>query len=151
MATPFSDVYDQFLTLVKDYKLNTLFETSVTDFESYLAGWLIPAITDFKNCNQSLAYANDEFIATLTAENIKVLALLMKKYWLEKETDDVMQMSLHVTDKDFKIYAESQNMQAKQARLRQEKEELSQLLVDYGLNHNNLWADWLVGNFYTPI
>lgn len=149
MATTFSDVYDQFMQFITDYKLNALYANSVTDFETYLSGFLIPAITDFKNCNQSLAYANGVFTETLTTENIKILALLLKKYWLIKEIDDIKQMNLHVNDRDFKTYAESTNMQAKQSRLILEQEALSQTLVDYGL-YNLPMEDWLNGVFYTP-
>lgn len=148
-GTTFTEIYDQFMMLVTDYRLNALYAESVTDFETYLSGFLIPAITDFKNCNQSLAYATATFTATLSVENIKILALLTKKYWLTKEIDDITQMNLHVTDRDFKTYAESTNMQAKQARLILEKEALSQTLVDYGLD-NVAWADWFNGAFYTP-
>ena len=148
-GTPFSDIYDQFMMIVDDYKLISLYDTSVSNFEAYLAGWLIPAITDFKNCNQSLDYSSSTFTETLTQENIKVLTLLMKKYWLEREVDDIKQMSMAVKDKDFSRYAESQNMAAKQKRLILEKEELSQLLVEYGLDNTD-WANWYAGVFYVP-
>jgi hypothetical protein len=138
----------QFIT---DYRLNELYNSSVPNFEVYLSGFLIPAITDFKICNQSLAYASSSFTETLTVENIKILALLMKKYWLTKEIDDISQMNLHVTDRDFKVYSESQNMREKQNRLILEKEELSQLLVDYGLDDNDMWTQWInTGVFWTP-
>lgn len=148
-GTTFAEIYDQLMMIVTDYRLTALYNSSVTDFETYLSGFLIPAITDFKNCNQSLAYSTATFTATLSVENIKILALLTKKYWLTKEIDDITQMNLHVNDRDFKTYAESTNMQAKQARLIQEKESLSQTLVDYGLD-NVAWADWFNGAFYTP-
>jgi hypothetical protein len=117
MTTPFSTIYDQFMMFVTDYRLNELYNASVSDFETYLSGFLIPAITDFGICNQSLAYSSSTFAETLTQENIKVLALLMKKYWLTKEIDDITQMNLHVTDRDFRVYSESQNMREKQNRL----------------------------------
>ena len=149
MATPFSTIYDQFMMFVTDYRLNELYNASVSDFETYLSGFLIPAITDFGICNQSLAYSSSTFAETLTKENIKVLALLMKKYWLTKEIDDITQMNLHVTDRDFRVYSESQNMREKQNRLILDLKNLSQLLVDYGLVNTD-WSAWLNGNFYNP-
>lgn len=149
MTTPFSTIYDQFMMFVTDYRLNELYNTSVPDFETYLSGFLIPAITDFKGCNQSLVYSTSTFSETLTEENIKILAMLMKKYWLTKEIDDITQMNLHVTDRDFRVYSESQNMREKQNRLTLELEQLSQLLVDYGLDNTD-WSAWLNGNFYVP-
>jgi hypothetical protein len=137
------------MMFVTDYRLNELYNTSVPDFETYLSGFLIPAITDFKGCNQSLVYSTSTFSETLTEENIKILAMLMKKYWLTKEIDDITQMNLHVTDRDFRVYSESQNMREKQNRLTLELEQLSQLLVDYGLDNTD-WSAWLNGNFYVP-
>lgn len=149
MATPFSTIYDQFMMFVTDYRLNELYNASVSDFETYLSGFLIPAITDFKNCNQSLSYATSIFTETLTEENIKILAMLMKKYWLTKEIDDITQMNLHVTDRDFRVYSESQNMREKQNRLILELENLSQSLIDYGYDNTD-WSAWLNGEFYIP-
>jgi len=149
LATPFSTIYDQFMMFVTDYRLNELYNASVSDFETYLSGFLIPAITDFKNCNQSLSYATSIFTETLTEENIKILAMLMKKYWLTKEIDDITQMNLHVTDRDFRVYSESQNMREKQNRLILELENLSQSLVDYGYDNTD-WSAWLNGEFYIP-
>jgi len=149
LATPFSTIYDQFIMFVTDYRLNELYNASVSDFETYLSGFLIPAITDFKNCNQSLSYATSIFTETLTEENIKILAMLMKKYWLTKEIDDITQMNLHVTDRDFRVYSESQNMREKQNRLILELENLSQSLVDYGYDNTD-WSAWLNGEFYIP-
>ena len=150
MGTPFSTVYDFFMMLVTDYKLNNLYTASVIDFETFLSAWLLLAIADFINCNQSLAFTSTTFDEDLTQDNIKLLAQLMKKYWLEKEIDNITQMNLHVTDKDFKVYAEANNMTAKQKRLILDKEELSQLLVDYSINSPSLWTNFLAGDFYTP-
>jgi len=149
MGTPFSSVYDLFMQYVTDYKLINLYNSSVTNFETYLSSWLYSSIADFKNCSQSLLNSSNSFTETLTNENIKILALLMKKYWLMKEIDDIKQMNLHVQDKDFKIYAESNNMMAKQKRLILQQEELSQILVGYGLDVVD-WASWYNGVFYTP-
>lgn len=148
--TSFSAIFDQFMMIVEDYKLLALYNSSVSNFEAYLAGWLYPSITDFKNCNQSLAYSSGSFTETLTQENIKILALLMKKYWLQKQLDDIKQINLSITDRDFKRYAESNNMMAKQKRLILMQEELSQTLVEYGLDNID-WASWInSGVFYTP-
>ena len=150
MTTPFSNVYDQFMMLVDDYNLITLFNTSVVDFETYLSGFLIPAITDFYNCNQVLTYSLGVFTETLSVDNIKVLAKLMKKYWLEREVSNITQMRLHVQDKDFKTFAEANNLATKEKVYSDYKEEMSQMLVDYGMNNRAMWQSFLNGNFYTP-
>lgn len=153
MTTPFSDVYSQFLSLVKDYRLTALYNLSPThiEFENYCESWLMFAIRDFNVCDQSLTFSGTNFTTTLTLKNILMLAQLLKKYWLEKEINDITQMNLHILDKDFKIFSEAQNMTAKQAKYNDEKEEISQLLVDYALKYSTNWADWYMGIFYVPI
>jgi len=149
-GTPLSDIYDQFLSLIKDYRLTNLFNLSPehTEFEDYLLGWLIPAIGDFSICDQDLTFIGNNFVQTLTSKNIVMLAQLLKKYWLEKEIDDITNMNLHLETKDFKTFSENANMKAKQDRYNMEKEEVSQLLVDYALKNNTQWHSWLTGNFF---
>lgn len=149
MTTSFATIYDQFMQFVTDYRLIELYNSSVPNFETYLSGFLIPAITDFKNANQSLAYSSSTFAETLSVENVKILALLMKKYWLTKEIDNITQMNLHILDRDFKLHSENQNMREKQNRLILEREQLSQMLVDYGLDNVD-WSSWLNGEFFVP-
>lgn len=150
MATPFTTIFDQFSMFAKDYRLVALYNTSPSDYATYLSGWLIPAITDFKTCNQSLAYSSSSFTATLTEENVKILALIMKKYWLKKEINDITQMNLHIQDRDFRTHSENANLKEKKDLYAQELEEVSQMLVDYGLSDNTLWTTWInTGVFWT--
>ena len=77
---------------------------------------------------------------TLTDKNIVALARIMKKYWLQKEIDDITQMNLRIQDHDFKNFSEAQNMQQKRERFILEREAISQMLVDYAIQTN----DWLL-------
>lgn len=149
-GTTFSEVYDNFMETVKDYRLDTLFTTSPTNFETYLSGFLIPSIEEFDICDQSLAYSTATFTETLSQRNISILAKLMKKRWLEKEVADIKQINLGIFDKEYKRYAESNNMLAKQKMLILEREEISQILVNYSLKNAVDWASWYTGTFYTP-
>ena len=149
-GTDFAEVYDNLMQIVDDYKLVNLYNQSVSDFQTYLSSWLLNAISDFKNCDQSLAYTSSTFSETLSQKNILMLAYLMKKYWLEKQIDDLKQMSLKITDHDFKTYAEANNMAAKLKRYQEMKEELSQKLADYTMNYSIDWASWLNGQYYVP-
>jgi hypothetical protein len=150
-GTPFISVFDSFSMLTNDYRLTALYQTSAVNFTTYLTGWLEHAVLDFDVCDQSLAFDSTAgyFSVTLTSNNILILARLMVKYWLEKETNDITQMSLKLQDKDFHTYSENANLQAKSAYLATVKEELSQLLVNYGLKEND-WASWYSGTFFVP-
>lgn len=144
--TDLAEVYDLFLQQVTDYRLIELFNVSETNFNTYLEAWIIYAISDFSICDQSLAYTSGTFTVTLTAENKVILATLMMKYWLQKNVNDITQMNLHVTDKDFKMASEAQNLREKVAYLNIVKEQCSQLLQDYAFRKVR-WADWYNQDF----
>jgi hypothetical protein len=151
MGTSFSDVFDQFLSFIEDYRLTALYQSSVTNFEIYLQGWLMPSIVEFTNvpCNQALTFdtTTKTFTETLTLENTMILSKLMMKYWLMKEVNDITQMRMKIQT-DYKTYSEAQNIAAKTERLIQITEELSQILNDYGYRNAD-WTNWTSGNFTT--
>jgi hypothetical protein len=149
-GTEFNEIFDNFMMTVEDYRLIALFNTSETDFSTYLSGWLIQAIPEFTNCDQSLDYSSSTFTETLTQKNITILALLMKKKWFERELENILQMTNVVQDRDFKMYSQANNMKEKRERLITLQEELSQKLVDYGLNYSTDWANWLNGVYFVP-
>jgi hypothetical protein len=146
--TPLSDVYDLFMQTVTDYRLIELFNTSETDFENYLEAWLQFAIVDFYICNQDLNYDEEdgEFTCVLSRENKVILATLMMKYWMQKNVNDITQMNLHITDRDFKMASEAQNLREKVNALNVVKEQCSQLLQDYGYRLN-AWSEWFAQDF----
>ena len=149
MATSLSEVYDLFMLTVTDYRLNHLFDSSEEDFETYLQAWLEFAIVDFHMCDQDLNFDNTTktFSDTLTRENKVILATLMMKYWMQKNVNDITQMNLHITDRDFKVASEAMNLREKTIRLNNVKETCSQMLVDYAYRHND-WTGWLEQDFF---
>jgi len=148
MGTSVNEVYDLFSQTITDYRLIALFDTSESDFENYLQSFLEFAITDFKNCDQSLNYDDitKEFPDVLSRENKNILAHLMMKYWMQKNVNDITQMNLHVTDRDFKIASEALNLREKTAQLNAVKEQCSQMLIDYGYSRIN-WTNWINQDF----
>jgi hypothetical protein len=150
MATSLAEIYDLFMQRVTDYRLTELYQSSTTDFENFLEAWLKFSIVDFNICGQSLVFdsTTKEFTATLTDENQVILATLMVKYWLKKLVNDITQMNLHITDRDFKTASEAQNLTAKSNYLITVTEECSQLLQNYGYNKLD-WANWRAGQFYS--
>ena len=148
--TSFSEIYDFFMTTIDDYRLVNLFNTSESDFQTYLSAWLLQSIPEFTNCDQSLSYTGTNFDATLTQKNINILVLLMKKKWFEKELENILQMTNFVQDRDFKMYSQANNMKEKRERLITLQEEVSQKLVEYGLRNSVDWASWFNGEYYVP-
>ena len=149
MATSLSEVYDLFMLTITDYRLNHLFDSSEEDFENYLQAWLEFAIAEFTMCDQDLNYddVTKTFSDTLTRENKVILATLMMKYWMQKNVNDITQMNLHITDRDFKVASESMNLREKAIRLNNVKETCSQMLIDYAYRHND-WTGWLEQDFF---
>jgi hypothetical protein len=149
VATLFSDIYDLFLIEVRDYKLDNLYQSSPTDFDTYLQGFLIKAIPDFDNCNQDLEdfdLVNKQFTATLTLREQTILSELMALKWLTKEVNDVNQFTLHLTDTDFKHYSEAQNLKEKIEHRDRMREIIDQKMLSYGLK-NAPWSTWAGGSY----
>lgn len=148
MATALREVFDLFLMTVTDYRLNHLFDTSEEDFETYLEGFLNFAIAEFTMCDQDLNYDTTYkvFSDTLSQTNKVILATLMMKYWLRKLVNDVTQINLHITDRDFKVASEAMNLREKAARYRDVQEECSQMLIDYAYKRND-WEGWFGQDF----
>jgi hypothetical protein len=129
---------------LSDYRLINLFNASETDFNIYLQGFMILALTDFYICNQDLNDRDDvsqTFNIDLTQDNQNILSKLMLTHWLGKELRDILQMKWSITDRDFKHFAEANNQNAKQNSYNILKEECDQLLKDYGLRNTN-WGAW---------
>lgn len=143
MATELSEIYDLFMQKVTDYRLLDLFETSQSNFENYLESFLQFAIVDFYVCDQDLDYDNvtKTFPDTLSRWNKVILATLMMKHWLQKNVNDITQMNLHITDRDFKVMSEAMNLREKNTYLNAVKEECSQMLIDYDYRGHN-WNNW---------
>ncbi len=149
--TPYSDINDLFLQQIEDYRLIELYNGGAGEenLTTYLLGFMILAIPEFYPCTQDLSDRNDTlkiFNYQMTEENKKILSKLMVREWLAKELKDILQMRWNITDHDFKHYSEAQNTKSKQDVLSELREDCSQLLVDYGLKHND-WQAWNAGNF----
>jgi hypothetical protein len=148
MTTHISEVFDLFMVSVTDYRLTDLFNLSEDDFETYLEGFLEYAIAEFDMCDQDLDFNSTTklFPETLTRKNKTILATLMMKYWLQKLVNDITQMNLHVTDRDFRVASEAMNLREKTIYLNTVKEQCSQLLNNYEYK-NNAWDDWFNQSF----
>jgi len=148
MATETKEVYDLFMQTVTDYRLIDLFNAGELDFENYLQSFLEFAIVDFRVCNQDLDFDDNTklFPVVLSRENKVILSKLMMKHWLGKNVNDITQMNLHITDRDFKVYSEAMIRREKTIYCNTRKEECSQLLIDYGYDKVD-WDTWFAQDF----
>lgn len=151
MGTNASDIFDLFMITVSDYKLETVFDSGGEEgLNTALEPWLLFSIADFDDiCTQSLAYTkisetgtgDGEFAVDLTTKNQTILSLIMLRYWMERQVQDVMQMNNFIQDHDFKRFSAANNLRAKSDYLRDIIERVDARLVGYGL-YNNSWSNW---------
>jgi hypothetical protein len=154
LTTPSSTVLDLFLSRVDDYRINTIYSTSGSlALNMYLEPFLFDSIMELTPiATQDLTFiptsgsVEGYFAQDLSMINKIVLSRICVKSWLIKTINSVLQMNVNLLDHDFKTYAQSQNLSAKQAYLMTVREEISQLLVDYGTQNIN-WNSWQNQNF----
>jgi hypothetical protein len=148
MATNYSDIYDLFLVQIQDYKIDNL-SAYLSDLETYLKGFLIMAIPEFDNCEQDLEDRNDTtqvFTATLTSLEKRILADWMVYFWLQREVNNITQLSNFLQSADFKMYSSANNLKEKVAYSNSMREIISQRMTQYGLKNVD-WTSWGEGSF----
>lgn len=137
------------MMLTADYKLKKLFSIGEQVLNNYVEAWLILAIVDFNNVREdALVYdkTTQLFSTTLSSEDIKILAKLMVRYWLEKEVNDVLAFENTLQDHDFKTYSQAQNLDSKRNLLNLQIEETDKILNSYTYRNND-WDSWLNQSF----
>lgn len=141
MSTPYSDIFNLFLTSIQDYRINKLYNQSVEQMENYLMPFLIKAITNFRKCKTDLEDRDDTnkvFNQTLSTDEKVILSNLMIFEWLTKEVNDILQMRLYLQDTDFKTYSQANNLREKRELLTTMKEMVDKQIVQYSYNN----FDW---------
>lgn len=102
--TSFSTIYRIFLSQIQDYRIQQLFNSNVELAEDRLESFLFRAVPHFKNCIKPLmASYNVEaqsFDVDLDMEEISILAELMVLMWMDWNTQNILQMNVHLDDND---------------------------------------------------
>lgn len=146
MATAYSEVNELFLGAIKDYNIDALYLSSTpTNADEYIKVFMIRAIPNFDNCQQNLESRNDTtrtFSITLTTDEKVILSNLMVVEWFKKETLDIRQMHLHLSDKDFKSYAEANNLKQKTETMNSIREDTERLMLKYSQKYID-WDDYM--------
>lgn len=148
MGTSFVSVYDRFVTLITDYKLNNLYIKNKNSFNEFLRGFLLNSIDMFDGCLTDLGYnsliekdennndvTNYYFNVTLTSKEVYILCLGLMVSWYQNDINDVTQFRLHLNTKDFKTYSENMNMKQRSEILDKMKEDLSNNIISYQLSN----------------
>lgn len=111
MSTPYSKIYDAFLSKIKDYDLGELSDTVMEyDMNSLLQSaipyFLCPKVNIFDRDEEQKIFLND-----LGNEEINILAVLMKREWFKRgiADSDVTKQKFGETDFEFKSQANHLN------------------------------------------
>ena len=155
MGTLSSTIFDYFLTSVNDYKLTAIYQASGSlVLDTYMEPWLLNSIVEFDVCDQDLSYtvssgsAEGSFDVDLTDKNKFMLVQVMTKYWLQKNINDILQISNILQDRDFRMFSAANSLKAKQDYYNTKCEEINQRLTSYGYADND-WASWRNQVFYS--
>lgn len=146
--TKFRDVIDRASTLWRDYRLDKLYNTDENEYYTFLEGLMLNSIDMFDGCLTSLEYeeiteTEDDgeivtqyaFVNTLSSKEIFILALGTMIAWMENNKNDITQMNLHLSTKDFKSYSESNNLEKKQESIDKMREEYDRNITSYQLKN----------------
>lgn len=141
MATSFDAVKDLALIIIRDYKLDKLYLRDRPKFQQYTDGILIRAIPKFTESITPLDYTLSErvFIHTLDPLEATILADWFVYTWFEINVNDITQVNLHLTNTDFKLNSEANNLQQKSEYLDRMREKIRQDSLDYQLKHMNVF------------
>lgn len=138
MGTPFSDIYNLFLSQIKDYELAEMEETVL---DENLQLWLMGAIPFFHSCKKNLETSDKSlalFIEELTGTEQFILAKYMvysyvNTYLLREEN-----LSQALNSKDYRMYSPANQLKALQSLCEHIKREGSTLQSQYSWNVHSL-------------
>lgn len=108
MATPFSNVYEIFLTLVNSSRFQQA--TTEAELSDDLIDYLKAAVLEFDSCATDLTFVGEEFTQDLKPKEKLILAKYMVLSWLSFhiKVDTLVKQAL--TDKDIRMTSQANHM-----------------------------------------
>jgi hypothetical protein len=147
--TTFDNIHDLALISIKDWRLDALYTANPTNFNTAMDGYLVKSISFFTNCKQDLTnytYASRTFNIVLTLTEQTILSNLEVIMWMDSQILDVRQMSLFLSDTDFKTFSQAQNLKAKIDAQNMLREKVNQDMTNYELKSID-WDAWAAGTY----
>lgn len=143
MPTPYDDIIDLALVSIRDYKLDKLYDISLESFRTVMLGYLTRAIPNFDNCLNDLSLQDENgFLSELTMYEKDILADWTVIKWLDKEINDVRQITGMMQNKnEAHRYSEANLMKEKINMREVKREEVDRKQTQYGLRNTD-WKVW---------
>lgn len=138
MGTPFSEIYELFLSQIKDYELAEMEETVAI---KNMQLWLFGAIPHFHSCKKNLEDYDeflDKFNETLSINEKYILAKYMIYSYISTFLIREENLSQSLNSKDYRMYSPANQLKALQALSEHIKSEGSTLQSQYSWNVHSL-------------
>jgi hypothetical protein len=140
MATSFDSVIDMALIIIRDYKLDALYESDENSFKQILQGYMLKGLPKFEvSAIKSLEYnlTNREFVEDLDDIEIDIISDWTVIMWYTDQIQDVLEFKEPLSDVDFKRLATGQNLKPRQAYLQELRRKAKQDATNYQFMHMN--------------
>ena len=140
MATSFDSVIDMALIIIRDYKLDALYEIDENSFKQILQGYMLKGLPKFEvSAIKSLEYnlTNREFVEDLDDVEIDIISDWTVIMWYTDQIQDVLEFKEPLSDVDFKRLATGQNLKPRQAYLQELRRKAKQDATNYQFMHMN--------------
>ena len=138
MATSFDSVIDMALIIIRDYKLDALYQEDVGSFNLVLQGYMLKGLPKFEvSCVDSLAYNLETrtFERELSDVEIDIISDWTVIMWYTDQINDVLEFKDPLSDVDFKRLATGQNLKPRQAYLQELRRKAKQDATNYQFMH----------------
>lgn len=131
MPVPYSNIYDMFLSDIKDC---TLLDFDVEDREKILDDLRIKAETQFKQCKNDLSDKDNiekQYNFDLTIEEQLIIATIMRKFWMNDKIYNLSLLKQAMSTKDWKQTSQAEHLLRLTALMSELNKEISKMIVDY--------------------
>ena len=138
MATSFDSVIDMALIIIRDYKLDALYQEDAGSFNLVLQGYMLKGLPKFEvSCVDSLAYNLETrtFERELSDVEIDIISEWTVIMWYTDQINDVLEFKEPLSDVDFKRLATGQNLKPRQAYLQELRRKAKQDATNYQFMH----------------
>ena len=102
MSTPFENIIDKALVVMRDYTLDTILDSDENAFKQIMQSYLLKGVPRFTECLQDLSYdvATGTFNATLSDIEMDILADYTVISWYESNINDVLEFKEALQDRE---------------------------------------------------
>ena len=140
MATSFDSVIDMALIIIRDYKLDSLYQNSPEDFNLVLQGYMLKGLPKFEvSAMKSLDYdlETKTFNEDLSSIEIDIISDWTVIMWYTDQLQDVLEFKEPLRDVDFNRFATGQNLKPRQAYLEELRRKVKQDTTSYQFQYIN--------------